>query len=209
MPRRPRNTPPTVFEHPLWEIQIGEDPMWHTRFNRYLLLNESRSVRKTYAAELESKGKSIKTHQATPPDWQEIALLWRWYDRGIAWDNDQMRKLMQHNEQKMRDMYDRHLERALLLQSNGIRGLLDQDGKPKAAPDMATAMRLVEVGIKLERQARGVPDHITEIAYLSDEQLLAKYAATLEELRRFAIGGGETQALTDDSWIDGQPDYQD
>ncbi len=88
---------------------------------------------------------------------------WDWQKRVADYDRrmDAMRQKIIESEYKrtVREMQSRHIKIALTLLANAIEKLNVLDGKNLTVNEL---IRFIESGVKMEREARGLPSSITE-----------------------------------------------
>jgi len=99
-----------------------------------------------------------------------VSTTWKWSIRVLEWDRLVARKLAAKRLKEIEKMNDRHAEAGLSLQGTGLTRLVGErdpktgevKGKLRLEDIDANAVtRMIEVGAKIERVARGEPDSIT------------------------------------------------
>lgn len=115
---------------------------------------------------------------------------YHWVARATAYDDYQAEVKCLARERAIEEMEERQAKEGMALQGKGIEKL--QATKPK---DMTvdTAIRAVDIGVKIERTARGEPteiakgDHIVRsVRELSDQEL----DAIIQKYKQLEEGGG-------------------
>jgi hypothetical protein len=106
-------------------------------------------------------------------------------ERAAEYDDYNRRQRITLEEQERRKMLDRHIQIAQAAQTKALLWLRDQGNNLSDPSDVA---RFIDMSVKIERQARGLPGEMLEMLQMSDEQLLARYASLMAKLQG---GGGE------------------
>ncbi len=161
---RTRPHPLTPGRNP-WERQKGETgPAWEA-FTVYRTMGATR----TFAAVSRELGKSDTLIRR----WGKV---WRWPERVELWDREQIARLEEDAADSLAEMKARHREQARALQGIGLAkfsAFVDKDGE--ILPDkldevsITEARRLVDVGVRMERQTYGeVLDEVEEVESLMD-----------------------------------------
>jgi hypothetical protein len=134
-----------------WERQPGESAKAYAHFGTYLMMGAERSIAKL----AEERGRGARVLK-------EWSVKYRWVDRVAAWEDDQQRRARQVAEAETIQM-NRHLTNVgEWLRGRGVNWLFEH---PDALTS-ASAIRLVEAGVRIEREAR---------AALADDQADEKY----------------------------------
>jgi len=177
-----------------WERQPGEPALWFSRFDRYFRpLGEERTIEEAWRRWKHDNARHSKT--ARPhKSWYRIAREWHWWERAEAWDDEQRRLRWAAEERERQEMLRRHIQMAQSMQSIGLLRLRELQQDPS---DMTPteAMRYITSGVKLEREARGLPSDLIAIMTMSDAELLARYRRLLEAISGHR-GGDEAEGDT-------------
>lgn len=105
----------------------------------------------------------------------------KWVSRCEAWDAEQERIYRKGLEEKQKEMQKRQANIALVVVGKAVERL--KQVNPSVSPDdmtVAEAIRLLEIGTRMERHALGEPDQIvkhTEVVHGLSEELLKDPAA--------------------------------
>lgn len=155
-----------------WEQQPRETSTAFEAFDIYRQLGpQARSV----SATAERLSKSVTTLKR----W---TMRWSWRERAIAWDMHLAEAARQAELDAVRDMRQREVNLGMAMQAIGgarLQELADVIERGEV-PELSVneARQLVDVGLKLERRARGEPETITESRVydidpkdLTDEQI--------------------------------------
>ena len=132
----------------LWERQTGEPPAAWAAFQVYRDLGSGRTIRKA----AEQMGRS-------PTHLSEYSARFAWQDRSAAWDNELDRLARADTVKNIRRMREKHAdlgEEALEKAANALSHL------PENLIKAADICRMIEVGSKLERIARGDVGDVVE-----------------------------------------------
>ena len=165
---------------------MAESTKHRHAFERYWRLGPERSIEALHAAmRAEGKAPSLRTLYAWSSKYQ-------WQDRIADLERDARAAEHEARVAVIREMHERHVKEALLLQQRGAEWLATIN-ETKATPD--AAIRALVEGAKLERLARGEPTEVKEIHHddadprlsrLSDERLAALIARAED-----ALGGAD------------------
>ena len=131
-----------------WERQTGEGPRAWEAFQVYRDLGQGRSIRKA----ADSLGRS-------PLHLSELSAKHGWVERAAAWDAELdrlARKAQIAAVKRMRKVHADLGERMLVRAAEAL------DSIPEDALSAADVCRMVEVGSKLERIARGDAGEVVE-----------------------------------------------
>jgi hypothetical protein len=159
-----------------WDRQRDEggtlEPMfWFDRFDRfYRPVGPERSLVGAYNAWRREAKKSQVVWIAS--SWQNNATKWHWKERAEAWDVEQRRQRFAEEEIARAEMVRRHVRLAVNLQAVGATRLTSLS---EADVNAGEARQYLKDGIALERQARGLPEHLIAVAGMSDDELLTRY----------------------------------
>lgn len=172
--------------HPALDPLPREPEKWHNRFVRYALMDpEKRSLLALYNEDRLAEGKPKGTR--APHGWSEAAEKWEWRRRAREYDEYNRRVRIQMEEAERTKMIQRHMQIAQAAQAKVLQWLKDPGRNLDAPQDV---IRWMEVAIKLERQARGLPAELLDLQHMTDEQLVARYSGLLSRL-----GGAELLEL--------------
>lgn len=129
-----------------WERQVGESAKAFEAFTKYRDMTPGeRSIRKV-AQNLSKSATLIKNWSAR----------YGWVERATAWDDEEDRKTRVEQDEARRKMNKTHADLGTALLVKAAKGLKAIPDEELTAADVA---RLVEVGSKLERQARGMKEN--------------------------------------------------
>lgn len=171
----------------LWERQPGETPKAFSQFVVYLQMGRVRTLAKTAQTLTRSAGHI-----------RNVAAEKDWVRRADAWDVEQDRLWELEQAIARRAMAKRHAAVAANIVgkvATRLQGMTEEDVKelnPQAL------MRMLEVGAKLERQARGEPTELVrvdgrdggpvELALLTEEERQQRMLEIRQEIDR-RLGG--------------------
>lgn len=171
----------------LWERQRDTDGtlepnLWYDRFTDFRLMGPERSLLGLYRQWLKDKGRERqKLPTRAPQVWHDTAERWDWRRRAELWDAENRRLRIEEEEEARREMLKRHARQAQAMQGIGAQGL--RKLAQRVAELTATEIRqLIMDGIKAERQAIGLPEHLLQVAAMTDEELLDQYQGILVSL---------------------------
>ncbi len=177
-----------------WERQPGEPMMWYTRFDKYYRIQDGaeseRNLRQAYHMWRRDNGNPPKPTTGVSSAWTDKFKEWNWKDRAEAWDMEQHRLRMQAEEEERAEMLKEHITLARALWQRGAATLKRMQEK-KETLTHEQARQYIKDGISLERQARGLPEYLLEVAQLTDEELQEQYAELLAKVS----GPGSGDAL--------------
>ncbi len=188
------------FEGDPWDRQRDDDGelesiMWYTRFRTYFLSQgPDRSLLEAINLWRDEKGRKRTSNVAGA--WRRNTDAWRWRDRASAWDAEQMRKAAERQEEEIRRMFERHVQIGQGMQRAATRrlGAMIEDGGDwdDLTPDQ---MRLLaKDGVDLERQARGLPAWLVQIATMTEEELVHQWESLVgSEGPPVRTGSGERE----------------
>lgn len=164
-----------------WERQRqdGElEPMlWFDRFDAFFRpVGTERSLLGAYNAWRKQAKKSETKSIAN--SWFQASRRWAWRERAEAWDLETQRLRLIKEEEQRQDMLKRHVQVAIALQHRGTEAL----AKLKDGDFSASDVRLFLLdGVKLERQARGLPEWLVAVAKMTDQELLDEWSRLMRE----------------------------
>jgi len=174
-----------------WDRMDGEPSMWYARMDKYYRpQGPERSIEEAYRLWLQDPTTRKRKHPAPRPNkyWHYNARDWKWRERVAAWDAEQRRKRLVAEERERAAMLERHIRLAQVMQTLGgrrIQALLQEMNEGNTEGLGVEEARLyLKDGVSLERQARGMPEHLLQIMQMSDDELLAYIA-------QFENGSGE------------------
>lgn len=166
-----------------WDRISGESSRAFGLFAHYRDEGLNRSLRKT--AEAFNVSTRLLEKQSSRYSWQM---------RVRAWDRGQDRQRQLDNRVAQRVMVDRHAALATLAQQKALERL--QALKPNELTP-GEAMRLLEMGVRIERLSRGVPtEHVatSDGDPAGDDEIL-EGEELAGELRMFLMGMEQAEAL--------------
>ena len=161
-----------------------EPNLWYDRFTYFRLMGPDRSFLGLVNRWREQKGREKKN--TVPGAWTIAGKRWNWIQRAEAWDAEERRKRIAVDEQARADMLRKHIELAHQLQDIG-RGTLIAIQEQEAQLEAKEARYYIKDGVQIERQARGLPEYLIEVAQMTDDELRAEYADLLAK-----VGGGQS-----------------
>lgn len=157
-----------------WERLPGESRFWFHRFDMfYRPRGPDRSIHGSHRAWLASKGDERPNRPASSA-WRRNAKRWEWRKRAEAWDEKNRQERIALEEQQRADMLRRHSRLGQALQGIGAARLTAYRSNAELVP-AAQARMFIETGIRIERQSRGLPDHLLAVSQMSEDQLLDEY----------------------------------
>ena len=181
-----------------WERQPGEPMRWYDRFDRfYRAQGPDRNIKKAYHLWREHKGRPAKPRTGTSSSWIDNHEKWDWKKRAEAWDMEERQLRIIAEEEKRAEMLQEHITLARALWQRGA-ATLQQMREEDTILTHEQARQYIKDGINLERQARGMPEYLLEIAQLSDEELLERYAELLAQTSSSGSGDETAGANTAD-----------
>lgn len=146
-----------------WERQPGETPQAFEAFQRYRDMGADRSVVKV--------AKAVGKSASLLDRWRG---RWRWNERARAFDIQQDRARILASNAAIAQMAQRHATMGAWISNRAMKHIqarlnmgldrdgnfiLDEQGQPATEPiPVWEARQLVDLGIRLERQARGVAE---------------------------------------------------
>jgi|GEM_PF-1232328 len=166
---------PTDDRHP-WERQPAEG---HRAFEAFVLYRDMEPGERSQRKVAEALGKS----GALVSRWSSTH---RWVDRAASWDVEQDRKWRADMSRRRRRATERHLGIAQVAQQKITQRLLDIDPKKLT---VAEATRLLEVAVRIERDALGEPTR-HEVSGPGGDPLqvqLAEFTSMDSQRRRLVI----------------------
>ena len=128
-----------------WEVQPGETAKAYAAFLVYRNLSAvERSVPK--AAQQMDKDASLL---------QKWCTKYRWVGRALAYDSEQDRQRAIRSRRDIESMQERQADIGQLMQAKGVQRLRNMTDAEIALLAPWEAIRLIEAGARLEREARG------------------------------------------------------
>jgi len=159
-----------------WERQQGEPNLWYGRFVHYREIGTERTIvgawRKWKIEDPKGQKSRAKAYHRS---WNHNAKVWDWKERAELYDAYMDEIVRQEEQLAAREMVRRHIELGVDMQDLGGQHIshLKASLEEISAGD---ARMMVKDGIEIERKARGLPDHLLEIAFevanMTDEELL-------------------------------------
>lgn len=170
-----------------WYRQTGGDGepepmMWYDRFDRYYRpQGPERTLLAAYNAWRKEEGDGGQS-KSVSGSWYRAFNEWRWQERAEAWDEAQITLRREAERKATQKMLERHINLATMMQTAAARRLqrlAEEHGDwPRMSVDQ---MRLlIKDAADLERQARGLPEHLLAVSQMTDDELFAKYRELLE-----------------------------
>lgn len=112
-----------------------------------------------------------------------------WDEKADKLDDEVAQRETRQAIKRKTDMLKRHAQNGRALQTQALNFMNDRlKNRQPVIETVGQAMRAIETGTRMERQAEGLPDWIIEYMGLSDEQLLARYASILTQIARGSDG---------------------
>lgn len=160
-------------EQHAWDRMEQEPSIWYRRFERFRLMEPSRSIAAVFQQEDAEKNRE-KPRTKPTGDWYEVAKQWRWEERAEAWDAYQAsieeKQIAQEKAKVLRRNYALMHKRVAILDEK-VRQLLamtEDEGKVwvpdvKSVGTGPTAERvdLVQFNADLYREIR---EYLTDLA---------------------------------------------
>ncbi|MFA6258784.1 MAG: hypothetical protein WCX79_03745 [Candidatus Paceibacterota bacterium] len=143
-----------------WDRLDREPSEQYIRFCVYRDLGPGRTIGKAYAKLCEEYGKA----GCGPRRLEKIATRYKWVKRSRAYDDHLEKIRREDHEKELKAMFRRHKSLGLGLQQFAGKKLekilKDKETLDKAADDLGPTFLplLIGTGIKIERQAAGIPD---------------------------------------------------
>ena len=167
MPKQPDLDP--------WERQPGESEVAFAAFQIYRDLTPKRRL----AAVAQKSGKSV-------PLMERWSAHHKWRDRAAAWDREQDRVGREAELEEVKAMRRRHANLAVRMLNKAAQRLEGDPAHNVTALDVSKltaeqVARLAEVGVKIERAARGEPEKL-EVAVGPDEETRSALDSLMETL---------------------------
>lgn len=164
-----------------WERMKGETAKAVEKFRLYRDLGPSRSLAKV------GRSLGISTTRC-----EELSVKWNWVARAAAWDDEQDRIARQATLEAVERMHARHATLAVqLLNKVGMRLMGSPENNVTAIDanrfTAAEVARLAEVGVKIERVARGEAEARIDVAAVGEaapEAIADRVMARLEQMAK-------------------------
>ncbi len=175
-----------------WDRLEGEPILWFDRFDKYYRVQgPGRSLRAAY--NLWQKDKGAKPGRVGSA-WQKAFADWDWQERAEAYDMHCRQERLRAEEKERAKMLKEHIAMARSMWGFGLTEL-KRMLEEKTELNPTEARIYIKDGVTMERQARGLPEYLLEIAAMSDEDLLGRYT---ELLARYegdgSVPGGDEEA---------------
>jgi len=169
-----------------WEKQPGESHMWFHRFDLYYRpLGPERTIAAAYRIWREEKdrqeGKETPEYINRSNSWNLNATKYKWIERAQEWDESLYQERIKAEEKARGEMLAEHVVLARTLWSKGAVSLEKMIKKGSQLTAEQTR-HYIRDGINLERQARGLPEHLLAVADMTDEDLLSRYDELLARI---------------------------
>jgi hypothetical protein len=173
-----------------WDRLEGEPFMWFDRFDYYRMLGPERTIGGANRVYCEERGKKYTKNGAY--HWRKIAEEWRWQERAEAFDIHIRNERLRAEEEERAKMLREHISMARSMWGFGLTEL-KRMLKEETTLNPTEARIYIKDGVTMERQARGLPEYLLEIAAMSDEELLGRYTELLAryEGEGSVLGGDE------------------
>lgn len=167
MPKQPDLDP--------WERQPNESDVAFAAF----LIYRDLAPRRRLALVAQQSGKSV-------PLMERWSAHHKWRDRAAAWDREQDRVGREAQLEEVRLMHRRHANLAVRMLNKAAQRLEGDPANNVAALNVSKltaeqVARLAEVGVKIERSARGEPEKV-EVAVTADAETKTALDALMETL---------------------------
>lgn len=173
-----------------WDRLEGEPILWFDRFDKYYRVQgPGRNLKAAY--NLWRKDKGTKPGQVSA-SWKKALVDWNWQERAEAFDIECRNERLRAEEKERAKMLKEHISMARSMWGFGLTELKRMlKGKEQLNPTEARIY--IKDGVTMERQARGLPEYLLEIAAMSDEELLGRYTELLTryEGEGSVLGGDE------------------
>jgi hypothetical protein len=156
-----------------WERQFNESGKAFEAFVAYRDIGKTRSLVKV-AREL---GKSAELMGRWSGKWD-------WVERVGAWVDEQDRESREAQSKAVLKMNERHAKIAAVLTGKVIEKLAGTSNEEIGKMSMVSVSRLLEVGVKVERQARGEAGEVVLDKVEAGSELSHLTTEELEELER-------------------------
>lgn len=176
-----------------WRREKGEPAQWFHRLDAYFRpLGPERTIEEAWRRWKAAEAKVRKSKRPSV-HWYKASDKWRWKERAEAWDASERRKRIAVEEEARAEMLKRHTRQAQALQSIGSMRLqlFDRKRLDRMEPDervkelkelkLSEARHYVQDGTALERQARGLPEHLIAVTQMKDDDLLGYINGLLAE----------------------------
>lgn len=169
----------------------GEPQRWYGRFVRYALQEpELRSLLAVYRSELEARKGAQQREKARtlPAAWREQAARWEWRRRASEADYEQTRRRLVEAERERREMLARQIKFGQALQGKAVEWLRLPSSRLTSPGDV---IKFIELGVKLERSALGLPVELLGVAELSDNELVERYQRVWQQFHNESEESGD------------------
>ena len=182
------NNTPTTRSESLKELKEARESS--TRFPWERQFNESRKSFEAFVAYRDmGKGRSqVRVARELGKSAQLMARWssrWSWVDRASAWVDEQDRQLRSSQREAVLKMNVRHASLAAALTGKVVEKLQSVSQEEIERTSLVSLSRLLEVGVKVERQARGEAGEIFSDRTAEDDKSLNNLTTEeLEELER-------------------------
>src|ERR1017187_5116383 len=169
-----------------WDRQPGESSKAYAHFCLYRDMGQTRSIRQLL------KDSNCRSKLAQLMRWSS---RWRWVERCQKYDDYLEHQDRSQQEKERREMHKRHAKMGMLAQTLALRKLekalngIEKDPDGMSAPDAA---RILDIGVKVERLARGESTKSHEVsgpsggpiefANMSDDQRRTEMIRCLKDM---------------------------
>jgi hypothetical protein len=178
-----------------WDRIEGEPILWFDRFDKYYrILGPERNLQAAY--DLYKGGGGSKKKGRVTAAWKKALVDWNWQKRAEAYDMHVRNERLRAEEKERAKMLKDHISMARSMWGFGL-AELKRMLKEKTDLNPTEARIYIKDGVTMERQARGLPEYLLEIASLSDEELLGRYTELLAryEGEGGVVGGDQEEEL--------------
>ncbi|HEX5467076.1 MAG TPA: hypothetical protein VFW92_10435 [Candidatus Limnocylindrales bacterium] len=163
-----------------WEPQPGETSPAYAAFVLYRDMGSARSISKTAEA--------LGRNRTLIGGWSS---RWRWQERIAGWEGELSRRALEEETNERRAMVKLHARTARAVINAVARRVVGDEAHGVAAIDPNTLgpqdlARLLDVAVKIERLARGVPSEVVETRASIEadvRRLSSEYDFTEEEIQ--------------------------
>jgi hypothetical protein len=163
-----------------WERQFNESRKAFEAFCAYRDMGPARSSEKV-ARELSKSAQLIRRWSAK----------WNWVERVAEWGDEQDRQNRIAQTKAIQKMNERHAKLAVALQGKIATGLNLLQDETILGMTPSAISRLLEVGVKVERQARGEAGEVVEEKTETTSHLAHLTTEELEQLERIHDNAAE------------------
>jgi len=159
-----------------WDRQPGESSKSYHHFNLYLNMGASRSLRQMA---------NVPGCTSVRRQLNRWSSKWRWVERCQQYDDYAERQLRLQQEKERLEMHKRHAKTGMFAQNLALRKLEKLSGKIEQDEDRVSAgdaARILEIGVKVERLARGESTESHELSGPGGGPVKLSLAETLKRI---------------------------